>query len=307
MLKKLILAAVLFVGIAGLLVVPVQTAGAVRVDQTCKDLNGFNTNLESDTSGVWGSIEFEQDNGPLILNVNNGYEVTLCVKKGSVQNGNGPKVLSPFEGPLQDVEVNYPGANNPADGFSHYAYTFKLKKPPVHINKFAKLKIDKEWVVASDPDGFFDENNVTTEFEVEIWRNWQLVKTLTVAEDQWFWLKKGSIVKITEVVTGFNDLQCDYTADNLVKWVGWNKFFNKHTVTNTVTCEPGGRGGEPTPEPEEPKKEVEKEKEVEQVEAPVGAVEAGAGTAATSLLGALMSAGTVGAGVIRRKSASLFN
>src|SRR3546814_3255617 len=70
---------------------PAHAASFTRND-TCKDLLLFTQNLEGDTNDVWGSAEFEQDNGPLVLNVNDGYTVLLCVKKGSFQNGNGQKV-----------------------------------------------------------------------------------------------------------------------------------------------------------------------------------------------------------------------
>lgn len=136
MIKKLMLAAAFVVGVGGVVALPSQSVGAILDDRipqesvdleqgnTCKDLEGFNTNHEGNSSGVWGSIEFEDDNGPLVLTVEDGYTVILCVKKGSAIQGQGPVELDPFAGPQQDVEVNYPDAKDPEEGFSHYAFKF---------------------------------------------------------------------------------------------------------------------------------------------------------------------------------------
>jgi LPXTG-motif cell wall-anchored protein len=92
--------------------------------RTCRDLPGYTENLEGNTSGVWGSATFSQDSGPLVLDVNDGYTVWVCVKKGTA-----PVELGPYVGPLTGVDVSYPGTP-PAEGFSHYSIRWEHEGEP---------------------------------------------------------------------------------------------------------------------------------------------------------------------------------
>jgi hypothetical protein len=204
----------------------------------------------------------------------------------------------------QEVTVKRNQGTPSCKGISHIDVVTKDAPRQDDKKKFAWLKIEKDWVEASDPDNLFDENDVTTEFEVKSYKwsqgQWQLSYTTTVSEDQWFLVKKFRYVVVTEKVDGFNDQQCEYTPDDLDTWVSWKKW-NKHTVTNTVDCEPGGRGGQPVVPADDEPAEEKKEKE-EQVDAPVvAAVDAGAGPAVGSAVLGLLTSITAVAGVATRK------
>jgi hypothetical protein len=118
--------ATLFVAITALMLgLLVPALGNQDADKTCKDLAAYTENLEGNESGEWGSIEFSPDDGPLVLNVTEGWTVNLCIKKGAEASNQGPIEApgSPFVGPVEDLEVDYPGAVS-SEGFSHYAFTF---------------------------------------------------------------------------------------------------------------------------------------------------------------------------------------
>jgi len=68
-------------------------AGA-QTTNTCNDL-GFD-NLETSQAGEWGSIDFDNTEPTLTLTVEEGWEVRLCVKTGSAQQGDGPEVTDWF-------------------------------------------------------------------------------------------------------------------------------------------------------------------------------------------------------------------
>lgn len=82
-------------------------------DQTCKDI-GFDENRESDSSGVWGSVDFSDDQDFLTLVVNEGWEVQLCVKAGSANQGLGPEVTEWFG------EGEYEVEHSSGKDLSHY-------------------------------------------------------------------------------------------------------------------------------------------------------------------------------------------
>lgn len=265
----------------------------VIVERTCKDIDGFDTNIEKNSSGKWGSIKFTADKGPLVLNVNAGYEVTLCVKKGSSNNEMGPVVLSPFEGPLEGVEVNYPGSK-PAEGFSHYALKYQ---------KVYKFQFDKEWT--GDTEGIDFKNDVTVKFTADGGFEWVLgAAPVNVVPGE------TKLTNVKEVVAGLPK-NCDYTATGLpgeivapaAKDFGKDRLFTL-TVTNDVTCEED--------EKEEPPVVVEENgqvladvtpvSETQQVVAPLGAVDAGAGNASvavSSLAGLAGSLTAVSYGAVR--------
>lgn len=110
-------ALLLTLGVLMLMSIPVLATDSAP--QTCKDL-GYE-NLEADSSGVWGSVDFDNTSDTLTLVVNAGYEVTLCVKAGSTNQGNGPEVVGPFwEG------THYVGHSSGKE-LSHYGFTFETK------------------------------------------------------------------------------------------------------------------------------------------------------------------------------------
>lgn len=127
------------------------TAGAAPGD-TCKDLDGFDEN--HDEEGVdrdWGSIEFTPEDGPLVLDVEVGYTIELCVKKGNEASGQGPELLGPFTGPIEGQEVSYPGS--PGEGISHYS--FRLVPTPPPDTDTEATAVEPTWVEPScaEPDG----------------------------------------------------------------------------------------------------------------------------------------------------------
>jgi hypothetical protein len=86
-------------------------------DKTCKDL-GYADNLTASSSGEWGSVAFDDTEDTLTLTVAEGYEVTLCVKAGSANQGLGPEEVGPFsEG------THYVGHSSGKE-LSHYGVTF---------------------------------------------------------------------------------------------------------------------------------------------------------------------------------------
>ncbi|MGY6502028.1 MAG: hypothetical protein ACXIVQ_14190 [Acidimicrobiales bacterium] len=121
--RALVLVAVGALGVS--LLVPIAAASAAASD-TCKDQPGFSENLEGDTSGVWGTISFTPDRGPLVLDVNDGYVVHLCLKKGSSSGASpypGVQLTGPYVGPIEGLQVYYPGTTK---GFSHYAVRYEV-------------------------------------------------------------------------------------------------------------------------------------------------------------------------------------
>jgi hypothetical protein len=86
-------------------------------ENTCNDV-GF-TNLESDTSGAWGSVDFDSTEPTLTLVVEEGFEVRLCVKAGSVEQGDGPEVTGWFD------EGTYEVAHSSGKELSHYGIEFR--------------------------------------------------------------------------------------------------------------------------------------------------------------------------------------
>lgn len=265
---------------------------ATVVDKTCKDIDGFDDNLEGDVSGEWGSIEFTQDDGPLILNVNNGYTVTLCIKKGSANNGNGPIVVGPYVGLKVDEEVNYPGFN-PADGMSHYAYIWEKTPESEH-----QLQVVKEW--AGDENELEGLEVVFMLGDVE-WRIGDPAISVSYP---------GVIEPISEAVTGLPE-NCTYTSDLPDSYtVKEEPLLQTITAINTVECD---EDTEVPPTPETPPASPVDPVEIPVTSAaptttqqvtvtPVGAVDAGAGAnIATSLAGLLGSAGVVAIGAFFRK------
>ena len=124
---------------------------------TCKDFADYKENLTGDTSGDWGSITFTPDDGPLILVVNEGWEVDLCLKKAT----------DPIHAPGNPYgegthEVHYPGTE---DGFSHYDFIAREIENGDEPNgtpttttestgiRLVKLWFDADGDQASAPDG----------------------------------------------------------------------------------------------------------------------------------------------------------
>jgi hypothetical protein len=99
----------------------------VGQSNTCKDQDGFDTNLESGTSGDWGNVTFTPNSGTLDLTVAAGYEVQLCIKKGNVD----PPITEWLTEGQHSFDVPYfpqfPG--DAGDGFSHYALRYRTVDP----------------------------------------------------------------------------------------------------------------------------------------------------------------------------------
>ena len=93
-------------------------------NNTCKDI-GFPDNLESSTSGEWGNVAFDSNFADLTLVVYEGWEVTICVKAGSANQGNGPVNLGSFSG-SNDYELSHPSGKQ----LSHYGLIIKKLPPP---------------------------------------------------------------------------------------------------------------------------------------------------------------------------------
>jgi hypothetical protein len=81
--------------------------------------------IEENTSGEWGSITFTPDSGPLVLVVEEGYEVRLCLKKG-----NGYEWTDWYKPGTYSLEsvTFFPDLGN--DGFSHYDHEEKPWERP---------------------------------------------------------------------------------------------------------------------------------------------------------------------------------
>lgn len=89
---------------------------------TCKEI-GFADNVEADASGPWGSIGFDDTSSTLDLTVEEGWEVRICVKAGSAQQGNGPEDLGWFG------EGEYALSHSSGKELSHYGY--EVREVPV--------------------------------------------------------------------------------------------------------------------------------------------------------------------------------
>ncbi|MFP3907085.1 MAG: hypothetical protein ACLFWR_08630, partial [Acidimicrobiales bacterium] len=64
------------VAVLALVLALAPTGGFASADEdhnTCKDHPAYDQNHEGNTSGDWGSITFTPDDGPLVLDVNEGY------------------------------------------------------------------------------------------------------------------------------------------------------------------------------------------------------------------------------------------
>lgn len=90
----------------------VAGAGQETAD-TCKEL-GYPENLEADSSGDWGSVDFSDTEDTLTLTVAEGWEVTLCVKAGSANQGNGPEEAGTF------TEGEHTVGHSSGKDLSHY-------------------------------------------------------------------------------------------------------------------------------------------------------------------------------------------
>ncbi|MFP3906841.1 MAG: hypothetical protein ACLFWR_07395, partial [Acidimicrobiales bacterium] len=101
------------------------TAGTV----TCKDFGDYDTNREEGHSGEWGSTAWVPDgeDGYVDLVVEDGYEVWLCLKKGSDKGDNpwgGPQEAGPYTSEdtgEEGISVKFPDPDSDAvHPFSHY-------------------------------------------------------------------------------------------------------------------------------------------------------------------------------------------
>ena len=86
----------------------------------CDGLPPFNENLEANSDGDWGSIEFAGSDSLLDLVVNDGYEVTLCLKAGSEASGGGAISDGPYPAGVHN-DIAYDGAERV---ISHYDFSF---------------------------------------------------------------------------------------------------------------------------------------------------------------------------------------
>jgi len=92
-----------------------------QTENTCNDV-GF-TNLEADSSGPWGSVDFDATEPTLTLVVDEGWEVRLCIKAGSAQQGDGPEITDWFG------EGTYEVAHSTGKDLSHYGVAFREAPP----------------------------------------------------------------------------------------------------------------------------------------------------------------------------------
>ncbi len=101
-----------------LAIVMLVTARAeAQVDQTCNDV-GFDNETGS-TSGIWGSVTFDDSEPTLTLVVEEGFEVRLCVKAGSAQQGDGPEITDWFGEGTHEV------SHSTGKDLSHYGIQFR--------------------------------------------------------------------------------------------------------------------------------------------------------------------------------------
>lgn len=95
----------------------VQASNDKPVDKTCKNL-GYD-NLGESVGGEWGSIVFDDSEETLGLVVNEGYQVKLCVKAGSANQGLGPEESGPYG------EGEYVVGHSSDKELSHFGFKFR--------------------------------------------------------------------------------------------------------------------------------------------------------------------------------------
>lgn len=180
-------------------------------------------------------------------------------------------------------------------------------------NKKIHLTLEKEWVVADDPDGRFDEDDVEVDFDVKVYRDNQFAYKVSINEGDSFEVKKHDFIKIEEDVTDFPD-DCEYTAKGLETGIWVDDDHHTHKVVNTVTCDEEDDDDDAPAKTEEKKTSTPKvssavttKSEKKQVVAPAGGVDAGAGGAGSAgvAAGLFTSVMAAGAGVVARKRALL--
>lgn len=178
-------------------------------------------------------------------------------------------------------------------------------------NKKIHLTLEKKWIVADDPDGRFDEDDVEVDFDVKVYRDHQFAYEVSIDEGDSFEVKKHDFIKIEEDVTDFPD-DCEYTAEGLETGIWVDDDHHTHKVVNTVTCDEEDDDDEEPAKTEEQKSSTPKvssavtsKSEKKQVVAPAGGVDAGVGGAGGVgvVAGLFTSAVAAGAGVIARKRA----
>jgi hypothetical protein len=280
MIKKLILAAALVVGIAGVLVAPPQPAYAQAVEH-CPGANEGNADPLPAGYTSANKVESGASGNNIVLSAGTHF----CVKGGPGSTGilvsDGVRTLKQY---LEDEGVTNPGGNVP--NVSYYI-VYELANSNGHSWPKVNLTINKQWVVLEDPDNVFDESQITTTFNTSYRFLFSWV-TDTIADGESTQVHESisrfvpRTVWISEQVEGLNPL-CSYWSSHLDSFALVAKSDRTKTVTNYVKCDEGGRGGDPVvPTDDKPEKEVEKEVEKEkeqQVEAPVSGVDAGAGPA----------------------------
>jgi LPXTG-motif cell wall-anchored protein len=195
--------------------------------RTCRDLPAYTENLEGNTTGVWGSATFSQDSGPLVLEVNDGYTVWVCVKKGSAAQEFGPVEVGPYVGPLTGVDVSYPGTP-PAEGFSHYAIRWE---PEGELKTF-KVIPKKVWdfgKAAIPADG---EAVITIDAGVHGSKSWSFDTSgaMTSTDKSALRLPEGATYEVTEVVTA----PAGFTCERFVPEVDAMHRVRPEVVTETV-------------------------------------------------------------------------
>jgi hypothetical protein len=182
-----------------------------------------------------------------------------------------------------------------------------------NVGKKIHLTLEKDWVVADDPDDLFDKDDVEVDFDVKVYRDNQFVYDVSIDEGDSFEVKKNDFIVIEEDVTNFPD-ECDYTAQGLKTGIWVSDDHHTHTVVNTVTCDEEDEDDEEPAETEEEKTSTPKvssavttKSDKKQVVAPVGGVDAGAGGAGSAgvAAGLFTSVMAAGAGVVARKRALL--
>lgn len=180
-----------------------------------------------------------------------------------------------------------------------------------NVGKKIHLTLEKDWVVADDPDDRFDEDDVEVDFDVKVYRDHNFAYEVSIDEGDSFEVKKNDFIKIEEDVTDFPD-DCEYTAEGLETGIWVNDDHHTHTVVNTVTCDEEDDDDEEPAQNEEKKTSTPKvssavtsKSEKKQVVAPAGGVDAGVGGAggAGVAAGLFTSAAAAGAGVVARKRA----